>query len=259
MRYSDQNLVTLIEQFEKCITDLNNAQLRCILECSNTKSPDAIEHLTQGAGRRISILRHSLSNIFNLLPPDNEEPVESNSLNDAQVNLHAFFINLVGLFDNFAWAFAHHHNLASLLSKQHSISLFNPKFQESIPTKLSSYLTSNDIANWHNDYLKNYRDALAHRIPLYIPPSNIPIEDKSEYERLEKLYSELIYLNKFEEADAVRMQQRRYEKSCFSFIHSFKEGACIVGPVYVHPQLLSDTQTALSIANIFLDEWQNHS
>ena len=47
------------------------------------------------------------------------------------------------------------------------------------------YLNSEPIINWYSDYSKNYRDALAHRIPLYVPPSVLNKDDEKEYFELE--------------------------------------------------------------------------
>lgn len=254
MRYSDRTLEQLLDLVDLRISELRDAQLRCVLECEKTQSSDAAEHLTHGAGRRINLLQHSLKNIFQLLPPDTERPIERDALNDVQINLHAFFINLVGLFDNLAWTFTHHHQLDDFLNTPLRIDLFKSAFQKSLPSELIAFLSGSDIANWHKDYLKNYRDALAHRIPLYVPPSSIFAGDRAEYDRLEALRHQLQRRLSFDEADAVREQQIQFEHPCFTFIHSFKVGASI-GPVYVHPQLLADAGTAISITNEFFDRW----
>lgn len=254
MRYSGESLQQLLDLVAPRASELRDAQLRCLLECDKTSSSDAVEHLTHGAGRRINVLQHALEKIFQLLPPSIERPIDRSDLNDVQINLHAFLINLVGLFDNFAWAFAHHHGLDDLLAKPMGIDLFKPEFQKSLPPDLVAFLTTSEISSWHKDYLKNYRDALAHRIPLYVPPSNIFGSDRDEYERLEALRHQLQQELRLEEADSVREQQLQLEHPCFAFAHSFKAGASI-GPLYVHPQLLADAGTALSITNEFLDNW----
>src|SRR3546814_11603884 len=41
------------------------------------------------------------------------------------------------------------------------------KVRASLPQELQDYLSGHD--EWFR-YLENYRDALAHRVPLYIPP-----------------------------------------------------------------------------------------
>jgi hypothetical protein len=42
------------------------------------------------------------------------------------------------------------------------------------------------MQTWYTEYSKNYRDALAHRIPLYVPPSALNKEEQEEYMLLEK-------------------------------------------------------------------------
>ncbi|WP_133502058.1 hypothetical protein [Cognatilysobacter terrigena] len=234
---------------------LANAGLRCVLECTNTTSSGAIEHLTHGAGRRLGLLQHSLQNVFRLLPPTAAVPLERDALNDVQVNLHAFFINLVGLFDNLAWVFAHHHGLSQFLSKPLSVGLFKSDFQKHLPTPLRELIGSEELSNWHKTYLKNYRDALAHQIPLYVAPSVIYERDRNDYDALEAERAKLEQEWQFDLAADVREQQTKLEHPCFSFIHSFAPGASI-GHVYVHPQLLADAFTATSVTNAFFDSWQ---
>ena len=50
---------------------------------------------------------------------------------------------------------------------------------------LCAYLRRNTITQWYNEYAKNYRDALAHRIPPYVPPAALNDEQARRYKLLE--------------------------------------------------------------------------
>jgi hypothetical protein len=65
----------------------------------------AKEYLVDGVGRRLRILRRGLHNVYNLFSPAAVRPIDPENLDDVQISLHAFVINLYGLFDNLAWAF----------------------------------------------------------------------------------------------------------------------------------------------------------
>ncbi|MFP7723615.1 hypothetical protein [Lysobacter sp. A3-1-A15] len=254
MRYSEEALAQIAELFEPRAAALEQHQLQALLESGKTTSAEAMEHLTHGAGRRFGLLHHALHRVFQLFPPDATEPLPRETLSDVQVNLHAFFINLVGLFDNFAWAFASHHNLTDVLAKPLSIDLFKSHFQTNLPPKLASFLQDPTLAGWHKNYLKNYRDALAHRIPLYVPPCNIYTPDREQYERLEEMRLQLQKEWRFDEAEAVRAEQARLEHPCFTFVHSFKPGAS-AGHMFVHAQLLADAGTVSSVSGAFYESW----
>jgi hypothetical protein len=44
------------------------------------------------------------------------------------------------------------------------------------------------------DYLIEYRDAFAHRIPLYIPPGGVPTKNVDAYNDLSRRISEALYV-----------------------------------------------------------------
>jgi hypothetical protein len=44
---------------------------------------------------------------------------------------------------------------------------------------------SERIQKWYAEYLTNYRDALSHRIPLYVPPKSLTPEHASQVKQIE--------------------------------------------------------------------------
>jgi hypothetical protein len=44
------------------------------------------------------------------------------------------------------------------------------------------------------DYIIEYRDALAHRIPLYVPPGGVPVRHVDAYKTLERSIQEALYV-----------------------------------------------------------------
>jgi hypothetical protein len=49
------------------------------------------------------VLAQCIINIYRLFPPNLERPLSREALSDVQINLHAYVINLWGVFDNWAW------------------------------------------------------------------------------------------------------------------------------------------------------------
>jgi hypothetical protein len=66
-----------------------------------------------------------------------------------------------------------------------NVGMFLARTQRFLPTELHAYVTTEPIKFWHRDYLKSYRDALAHRIPLYIPPSVYTKADAQRHKELD--------------------------------------------------------------------------
>lgn len=86
-----------------------------------------------------------------------------------------------GVPDNLAWVYVLEKGL-TLNPTQ--IGLFKKTTQEYLPQEICTYLASKEIKRWHQEYAKNYRDALAHRIPLYVPPSTWSPEHEQKYREL---------------------------------------------------------------------------
>ncbi|WP_146091408.1 hypothetical protein [Xanthomonas arboricola] len=130
MHYSEEQIVNLEEELENCLRGLYRLQGSCAEEAQRTDSPKATEYLNHGVNRRLITLRHALAKIFMNLPPDLQNPASRESVLDAQVNLYAFLIGVVGIFDNLAWAYAYHHDIQELLRKKQSVDLFKKKTQD---------------------------------------------------------------------------------------------------------------------------------
>lgn len=127
----------------------------------------AQEYLVEGYGRRLKNITRCIENVFQILPPSRTKLLSENELADCCINLHALFVNISGCLDNLAWVINYEKRL-ELDRKE--VGLFHKKTQKFLTTDFKDFLNSPRIKSWHDGHLKDYRDALAHRIPLYIPP-----------------------------------------------------------------------------------------
>ncbi len=122
------------------------------------------------------------------LPPELDRLPERNVRHDATINLHAFIFNLFGSIDNRAWIWVSEKAVTDAKGRPISPraigfgekciavrASFSRAFQEYLVTRKSWF-----------DHLENYRHALTHRIPLYIPPHIVPPENVEAYARLEQ-------------------------------------------------------------------------
>jgi hypothetical protein len=123
----------------------------------------------------------------------------------------------------------------------------NTLVRTSLTEDLRRYLES--IAAWF-EYLEDYRHALAHRIPLYIPPFAIAPNNEDRYHELEAAITQLIIQGDLAEADA-RKKERDSLKFFRPFIvHSWSQAK----PMEFHAQMLADFKTIEAISTKLLDD-----
>lgn len=232
--------------------------LQAVRDGQNLKIEQAKEYILHGVGRRLKLLKRCLSTIFRLFPPESIKPIDSEDLDEVQISLHAFVMNIYGIFENLAWAFACRHNLIAEIGDRKKIGLFMSSTQRLLPAPLAAYLTSETMSKWHADYLKNYRDALAHRIPLYIPPATYTSAEGERYNDLERQEYECIVAQRWEDLERVREEKRNLGTACPMFMHAFSahEGS---RPIYLHPQLLCDARTILEFGPMFFQHWHERA
>ena len=139
-------------------------------------SERAKEYLQHGFCRRLHVMSRCVDNIFALYPPDRVELLERDARYDLEISLHAFVSHLVGALDNLAWVFVFERSRHKEIRRS-DVGIFNKKTQAHMTTALREYITSPELAAWWNNYAKKYRDALAHRIPLYVAPSVLLPDD----------------------------------------------------------------------------------
>ncbi|MHA1523493.1 MAG: hypothetical protein ACTSY1_03690 [Alphaproteobacteria bacterium] len=95
------------------------------------------------------------------------------------------------------------------------------------------------MENWF-EYLENYRHALAHRIPPYIPPYAVTPENEEAFKSLDARMQYASKCKDFTEHDRLSEKQR---KLCFFrpwVMHSFEENS---KTIVFHAQVLADFNT----------------
>lgn len=258
MPYSDEVLAMLARESADVFDRLQTLQLGIVKQGRAVADPVVEEYMLHGAGRRVSLLRRTIQNIFRAFPPSTAQPLGTDALEEAQINLQAFVINVYGVFENLAWAFLHRHNLVAAVGSRHNISLFKARTQQLLPPELRQYLTSETISRWHNQYLKAYRDALAHRIPLYIPPATFTRDEADRYNQLLEEEVTCIRAQRWERLEQVRAEMTRTGRPYFAFLNSFSATAKLA-PVALHPQLICDAKAVIEFGQLYLTHWHRRA
>ena len=211
------------------------------------------EHAQQGFLRRLKTLVRCIDKIFEILPPDRIELPTGEELSDATINIQAFVINVFGSIDNLAWIWVLEKSIERNdgspipdswvgLRKKNTLvrDSFSPEFQE--------YL--NGLDEWF-DHLENFRHAVAHRIPLYVPPYVITKNKEAAYRDFEDRKTDALNRGALEDYNRLSAEQDALGVFRPVVTHSFEEGA---KSFVLHPQLLADFNTVEELGWKMLEE-----
>lgn len=243
-----------IEQRLRVLHQVEAELLRRLSSLRSRLTTDvAAEYLFHGVGRRLTIVTRCIVNIFKAYPVDQVGHLGDAALTDATINLHAFVINVSGVLDNLAWVYAHEYALVGDTNdgrlRRKDVGLFSKRLQSYLPEVLREYLRSDEMLDWHVRYSKDYRDALAHRIPLYIPPAVLAPGDQTRYRELEVQMQALTYEDWEIYGDLLEQQRQLGRPSPF-FTHSRREES---RPMFLHAQVLSDHMTVEALVALFCE------
>jgi hypothetical protein len=216
-------------------------------------NPRAMEYARQGVPRRLKVLARCITNVFTGIPPERNELPSRDALSDATINIQSFVFNVFGAVDNLAWVWMHQNGQ----KRQDGTPIpdghighgpNNTSVRATLSQELRDYLATLD--KWF-EHLADLRHALAHRIPLYIPPYVIEEKDHAVYRELEAKMTEAATKHDFAEYDRLAGEQMKLGRFRPWVQHSFEENA---QPIVFHAQMLADFNTVDELARKMLME-----
>jgi len=200
------------------------------------------EFATQGFLRRLGTLRRCIKNIFRYLPPELQGIPSEDDLADTTIALQAFVFNVFGCLDNLTWVWVEERDLkkpdgSPLPRNWVGIGSKCVTVRNSFSQDFRAYLAERQ--NWFA-HLEDYRNALAHRIPLYIPPYCVKPENQARYQELERLITRdaLAGNENSEREHRVELETLKFFRPWMK--HSYEENSPIGT---IHPQILADFNT----------------
>ncbi|MDQ1155487.1 hypothetical protein [Brevundimonas sp. SORGH_AS_0993] len=210
------------------------------------------EMMQHGVSRRLFDLAHGARRVFEILPPEEEDPGPQ-AIADATAFLQAFVINTFGAMDNLAWLWSLQAHITAangrpLPRSRIGLTPGHGDLRASLSDRTQACLTRADP--WF-DYLEEYRHALAHRILLYIPPRTLDDEDTAEFWRLgaQVGHEDLDWARWGE----VLAAQRRLGVFQPVMMHACGEAA---RPVWFHGQMICDFATVIDVGEHILADLQ---
>jgi hypothetical protein len=251
MYYSDDMLKEMKAGYETVHGKLNHLVEKYFL--LGLKNPRAREFATQGYPRRIKVMVRCIDNVFGMIPPDSAELPSRDELSDATINIQSFVFNVFGSMDNLAWIWMHEKGQkrsdGTPIPDGHiGLGPTNISVRATLSKELQDYLTGLDP--WF-DHISDLRHALAHRIPLYIPPYVVQTSDEAAYRDFETKMYEAIKKHDFEGYDKMSVEQMKLGRFRPWVQHSFEENA---RPTVFHAQMLADFNTVEEVGRKMLDE-----
>jgi hypothetical protein len=200
------------------------------------------------------VLWWCIENTFRTIPPELDRVPTSYQTQDVAIQVQAFIFNLFGCLDNLAWVWVLERNIDKMPDRK-------PLRRENIDLqwlKANNFLTqelarlTDECSNWFA-YLKDYRHALAHRIPLYVVPFMISPDNASIFSELDRsLFDRLAARRSKAEIQAKQRERDSLRHFQPIITHSSTEKAS--RPIVFHTQILTDFKTIELIGAKLLDE-----
>jgi hypothetical protein len=211
--------------------------------------PRSSEYILQGFIRRLGTLERSIQNVYSLYPPDRSDIPSRDTCLDLTINLQSFVFNVFGCLDNLAWIWVTECQLKTVKGKPlagNLVGFRRRNIYETFSTEFQNYLAG--LNTWFEG-MEDYRHALAHRIPFYIPPFVVHPTKLALYNDFEKQKNDALQLQDFLKYDELDAEQEKLGNFNPAMMHSYVEGA---RPVVFHFQVLADWNTVAEIAEMFL-------
>lgn len=215
------------------------------------KSDRAAEFAKHGFCRRLETLMRTIDQVYELLPPEQEDIPDRDNVVDAATAIQAFTMNAFGCLENIAWIWLYEKDVKNgngTPLDPLEVGLGKKKLRKSLTPQFRTYLDGK------KDWLANlisFRDSLAHRIPLYIPPYVVPKANVPKYNEIEKAKLEEPARSDPDEYEKLKTEQLKLCQFLPGMTHSVYEEA---PQVEFHSQLLNDYVTIDEYGLTLLEE-----
>jgi hypothetical protein len=252
--FSEEQLAELREHRGKVVRQYLNLNFR--FQRRKYRSERGKEYAFHGFCRRLGLLVSAIDQVFTVLPPERESIPDREENLKATVAIQSFVLNTTGCLDNLAWIWVYERAVKARSGAEldpRSVGLWKAKVQESLSKEFRACL--NRRKSWF-EAVNNFRDSLAHRIPLYIPPYAVAKSKFEEHNRLEEEATAALVRGDHITHDQLRDDQKKLSEFRPWMTHSpYEQSPTIV----FHYQLLSDYATIDELALKLLDELESHS
>lgn len=244
MEFSDVQLSQLREEFAGVYDGL----LRVHHEFAKYvfKNVETHEYVFHGLLRRMDIMHRCIQNVYALCQPEGVQGLGRDGVVDATINVQCFVFNTYGCIDNAAWIFVKETGIH--VGKNSQVSFDKPEIKSHMSSAFLKYFQG--LHMWLK-YLKDFRHAMAHRIPLYIPPFCLDDCEAEQFVGIQGKIDADISGGVYSAVDELQGQQDKLGRFVPVFAQSFKdESRCVV----FHAQVIAYWNTVVELSLKLLDE-----
>ena len=248
MVYSEDQMREMSAAFDDCVGKLQD--LMIAYAARKYLTDRGREFGVHGFGRRIKSIEYGLRDVFEIVPPEEGRP-NFRALNRANAIVQSVTINVFGAIENLAHTWVHERDIRDtkgrlLTGRNVGLGENHSDIYSTIPDEIKDCLSG--MKEWQA-YLRDYRHALAHRIPPYLVPKTLTDDDAKRWDELEgeKLYALKNY--DFDRQEKISREQEFLGTYDPLMTHSYSENSL---PVRFHPQLICDALTIHLLGEQFL-------
>jgi len=229
---------------------LRDLMLNAIGTAQKLINPNARIYMQYGAGRRLGMMFHAYRHIlFNALP-NRDKPLTYDEEQTISRDINVLYMHTRGVLDNYAWSLLYETNTQEaerIVAEDKGrtwVDMFHPKFKTLCPAFATIEPDMKAHAAWSAD-LKQRRDPVAHRIPLYIPPSAITQGEAERYASLAQQHIDLAAAHDFEGSQAAFDSLHALGTFTPVFMHDPNDG-----PIPIYPTMPTDMAHVIRISTI---------
>lgn len=232
--------------------EVNNSFLSVLSAADNCTNQLAKHNLMYGAGRRLRIIQKNYVVVNEITNPERKVPLSDDEQVDLNLHLNSFYMHLNGLMDNLAWAIVLEMNFFDKFDEnspkhRRKVGLFTKAFLSETKSKFSELSAILESKKDWRKTLKELRDPVAHRIPIYAVPSFLNPEQVEEYKKKWNTYNDKLLNSDFEEASEI-LEEITNLGTYAPFFHNVENGQSKIYPV--NSQVEYDLDNFFDIASV---------
>lgn len=142
---------------------------------------DSYEYFFHGYLRRLNLIQECIHNIYKICPIDcliKGGSKDKSLINNITINLQTIIINVAGCLDNLVRFYVDQKG-CNAFKNHRDYTFFGSKFKKNVSEEFRKNINHLD-ETWNKPYFKQFRDGLAHRVPLFVPPYFLYQDDINE-------------------------------------------------------------------------------
>jgi hypothetical protein len=213
------------------------------------QSEKAREHMKHGLARRLRILHLGLSKIVAVAYPRRRQPLSDDEQLDLTLHLNSFYLHIRGCLDNLAWCLVYELEIFGPKPQEETVkfkvNLFDDRFLKALTSVAPDLAASvQQHEDWQRD-LKDIRDPVAHRIPIYAVGAVLSAEEEERFQAIYHREEEARAVGALDLADSLFKELN----DIGNYVPYFAQLPSTTEVRKVYPQVANDLSTILKLVD----------